>query len=91
MVKCGVLFEVRTEFLNNIQTSFVFKALNLNSFNQFIYVMVKRGVLFEVRIGFSGHYSYFPNALLFISLTPLTLVITSCAVRHLVADVIKAY
>jgi hypothetical protein len=28
MMKCGVLFEVRTEFLNNIQTSFVFKGLN---------------------------------------------------------------
>jgi hypothetical protein len=27
MVKCGVLFEVRTEFFNNIQTSFVFKGL----------------------------------------------------------------
>jgi hypothetical protein len=27
MVKCGVLFEVRTEFLNIIYTSFVFKGL----------------------------------------------------------------
>jgi hypothetical protein len=27
MVKCGVLFEVRTEFLHNIYTSFVFKWL----------------------------------------------------------------
>jgi hypothetical protein len=27
MVKCGVLFEVRTEFLNNIYTSFGFQAL----------------------------------------------------------------
>jgi hypothetical protein len=27
MVKCGVLFEVWTEFLNNIQTTFVFKGL----------------------------------------------------------------
>jgi hypothetical protein len=27
MVKCGVVFEVRTEFLNNIETSFVFKGL----------------------------------------------------------------
>jgi hypothetical protein len=27
MVKCGVLFEVRTEFLNNIWTSFGFKGL----------------------------------------------------------------
>jgi hypothetical protein len=27
MVKCGVLFEVRTGFLNNIYTSFVFKGL----------------------------------------------------------------
>jgi hypothetical protein len=27
MVKCGVLFEVRTGFLNNIQTSFDFKGL----------------------------------------------------------------
>jgi hypothetical protein len=29
MVKCGVLFEVRTEFLNNIWTSFGFKGLNI--------------------------------------------------------------
>jgi hypothetical protein len=28
MVKCGVLFEVRTEFLNIIYTSFGFKGLN---------------------------------------------------------------
>jgi hypothetical protein len=49
MVKCGVLFEVQTEFLNNIYTSFVFKGLNLNSVNQLISVMVKCGVLFEVR------------------------------------------
>jgi hypothetical protein len=27
MVKCGVLFQVRTEFLNSIQTSFGFKGL----------------------------------------------------------------
>jgi hypothetical protein len=45
MVKCGVLFEVRTEFLNNIQTSFSFKGLNrgvisLNSVNQLIFVML---------------------------------------------------
>jgi hypothetical protein len=54
MVKSGVLLEVRTEFLNTIYTSFVFKGLNrgfmcLNSVNQFIFVMVKCGVLFEVR------------------------------------------
>jgi hypothetical protein len=42
MVKCCVLFEVRTEFLNNI----------LNSVNQLIFVMVKCGVLFEVRTEF---------------------------------------
>jgi hypothetical protein len=52
MVKCGVLFEVRTEVLNIIQTSFCFKGLNLNSVNHLIYVMVKCGVLFEVRTGF---------------------------------------
>jgi hypothetical protein len=28
MVKCGVLFEVRTELLNVIQASFGFKGLN---------------------------------------------------------------
>jgi hypothetical protein len=49
MVKCGVLFEVRTELLNKMQTSFVFKGLNLNSVNQLIFVMVRCGVLFEVR------------------------------------------
>jgi hypothetical protein len=52
MVKCGVLFEVRTEVLNIIQTSLGFKGLNLNSVNQLIFVMVKCGVLFEVRTGF---------------------------------------
>jgi hypothetical protein len=31
MVKCGVLFEVRTEFLNIISTSFGFKGLNLST------------------------------------------------------------
>jgi hypothetical protein len=49
MVKCGVLFVVRTEFLNNIYTSFGFKGLNLNSVNQLNFVMVKCGVLFDVR------------------------------------------
>jgi hypothetical protein len=28
MLKCSVLFEVRTEFLNNIETSFGFKGLS---------------------------------------------------------------
>jgi hypothetical protein len=49
MVKCGVLFEVRTEYLNIILTSFGFKGLNLNTVNQLIFVMVKCSVLFEVR------------------------------------------
>jgi hypothetical protein len=48
MVKCGVLFEVLTGFVNNIQTSFIFTGLNLNSVNQMIVLMVKSGVLFEV-------------------------------------------
>jgi hypothetical protein len=52
MVKCGVLFEVWTGFLNTIWTSFVFKGLNFNSVNQLIFVMVKCGVLFEVRTEF---------------------------------------
>jgi hypothetical protein len=52
MVKCGVLFEVRTEFLNNIYTSFSFKGLNLNIVNQLIFVMVKCVVLSEVRTEF---------------------------------------
>jgi hypothetical protein len=51
MVTGGVLFEIRTEFLNNIYTSFVFKGLNLNSVNQLIFV-IKCGVLFEVRTEF---------------------------------------
>jgi hypothetical protein len=50
MVKLCVLFEVRTGFLNNIKTNFVFKGLN--SINQLIFVMVKGGVLFEVRTEF---------------------------------------
>jgi hypothetical protein len=53
MVKCGVIFEVRTEFLNNIKTSFGFKwIISLHSINQLILVMVKCGVLFEVRTEF---------------------------------------
>jgi hypothetical protein len=52
MVKCGVLFEVRTGLLNNIETSFGFKGLNLNSVNQLIFAMVKCGVLSEVRTEF---------------------------------------
>jgi hypothetical protein len=52
MVKYGVLFEVRTEFLNIIWTNLGFKGLNLNSVNQLIFVMVKCGVLFEVRTEF---------------------------------------
>jgi hypothetical protein len=50
MVKCGVLFEVRTEFLNIIYMNFGFKGIN--SINQLIFVMVKCGVLFEVRTEF---------------------------------------
>jgi hypothetical protein len=37
MVKCGVLFEVRTDFLNKIWTSFLFKGLirrYVNLFNE---------------------------------------------------------
>jgi hypothetical protein len=52
MVKCGVFFEVHIEFLNNIQTSFGFKGLNLNSDKQLIFIMVKFGVFFEVRTEF---------------------------------------
>jgi hypothetical protein len=57
MVKCGVLYEVQTKFLNIIYTSFGFKGLNrgfisVNSINQLISVMVKCGVLFEVRTEF---------------------------------------
>jgi hypothetical protein len=51
-MKCGVLFEVRTEFLNNILNSFGFKGLNLNDVNQLIFVILKCGVLFEVRTEF---------------------------------------
>jgi hypothetical protein len=46
MVKCGVLFEEQTEFLNIIYTNFGF--IKLNSVNHLIFVMVKCGVLFEV-------------------------------------------
>jgi hypothetical protein len=57
MVKCDVLFEVRTGFLNIIYMSFGFKGLNrgfisLNNINQLIFVMVKCGVLFKVRTEF---------------------------------------
>jgi hypothetical protein len=52
MAMCGVLFEVRTEFLNNIKTRFGFKGLNLNKVNQLIFVRVKCGVLFKVRTEF---------------------------------------
>jgi hypothetical protein len=53
MVKCGVLFEVRTGFLNVIYMSFGCKGIiSLNSVNQLIFVMVRCGVLFEVRTEF---------------------------------------
>jgi hypothetical protein len=48
MVKCSVLFEVRTEFLNNIYATFVFKGLNLNSVNQLIFVV------FSLRYGLNS-------------------------------------
>jgi hypothetical protein len=32
MVKCGVLFEERTEFLNIIYTTFVFEVLKNNTY-----------------------------------------------------------
>jgi hypothetical protein len=35
MVKCGVFFEVRTEFLNIIYTSFGFKALKVGDGDYF--------------------------------------------------------
>jgi hypothetical protein len=40
MVKCGVLFEVRTEFLNNIYTSFGFKELKVKAELITVYVLV---------------------------------------------------
>jgi hypothetical protein len=57
MVTCCVLFEVRTEFLNIIYTSFGFKGLNrgfisLNSVKQLIFLMVTCCVIFEVRTEF---------------------------------------
>jgi hypothetical protein len=50
MVKCGVLFEVRTEFLDVIWTGFVFKGLNrgfisLNSVNQLVLRVFENRVL----------------------------------------------
>jgi hypothetical protein len=36
MVKCVVLFEVRTEFLNNIWTSFGFKGLKVGDGDYFL-------------------------------------------------------
>jgi hypothetical protein len=53
MVKCDVLFEVRTEFISIIKTSFGCKGImSLNNINQLIFVMVKCCVLFEVRTEF---------------------------------------
>jgi hypothetical protein len=40
MVKCGVLFEVRTEFLNNIQTSFDVKGLSNNEDDLMLWFMI---------------------------------------------------
>jgi hypothetical protein len=56
MVKCVVLFEVRTEFLNIIYKSLVLKGLNLNSVNQLIFVLLKFGVIFEVRTEFLNNF-----------------------------------
>jgi hypothetical protein len=38
MVKCGVLFEVRTGFLNNIWKSFVIKGLNVQKLLEYLSV-----------------------------------------------------
>jgi hypothetical protein len=56
MVKCGVLFEVRTGFLNiyldELRLQRVKLHIFLNRIDQLIFVMVKCGVLFEVRTEF---------------------------------------
>jgi hypothetical protein len=45
MVKCGVLFEVRTELLNNIQTSVGFKGLKrLYLLKSFLFLTVGTNV-----------------------------------------------
>jgi hypothetical protein len=49
MVKCGVLFEVRTEFLSTTQMSFGFKRLksefgkNISAFNPYLKESTGRG------------------------------------------------
>jgi hypothetical protein len=48
MVKCGVLFEVRPEFLNNIQTSFGFKGIRESK-----YIKVKIHTNIQVVISIS--------------------------------------
>jgi hypothetical protein len=55
MVKCSVLFEVRTEFLNIIYTSFDFKGLrNLKPLSQSdIYAFVSREGLIPYEINFA--------------------------------------
>jgi hypothetical protein len=40
MAKCGVLFEVRTEFLNNIWTSFGFRGLISNTDKNILWSVV---------------------------------------------------
>jgi hypothetical protein len=80
MVKCGVLFEVRTKFLNKILTSFGFKGLNLNSVNQLIFVMVKCGV--QVRTEFLNNIqkSFVFKELNLNSFNQLILVMVKCGV-----------
>jgi hypothetical protein len=48
MVRCGVLFEVRTELLNNIYTGFGFKGLTvIHQIENFIYISIVRPVRVE--------------------------------------------
>jgi hypothetical protein len=69
MVKCGVLFEVRTEFLNIIYTNIGFKGLILHLFTHtsgtsqlHVYVLlvpVRRQLMAEVCLGFPQFFSLY--------------------------------
>jgi hypothetical protein len=55
MVKCGVLFEVRTEFLNIIDMSLGYKGLSAISWRRVeLFVVVKLHVIFVSSLEVSG-------------------------------------
>jgi hypothetical protein len=66
MVKCGVLFEVRTEFLNIIQINFGFKGLSESSLDHYLTLQLsqlKPSDQFPFRITSNYEHVYFGHVI----------------------------